>query len=81
MTNRITSTHLHVRGVRTNDDVRVALQALYDVFAQLDLGQASFEVTDSETADLFIKHLETVTVDIEALDAALAKAGDFHIVT
>lgn len=74
------STKLRVSGVRTDDEVKVALQALYDVFTDLKLGQAAFEVTDSGTADLFIKHLDTVTVDADAVEAALKGAGDFHVV-
>jgi hypothetical protein len=81
MSDYIASTNLRVSGVRTQADVTAALQALYDVFADLGLGQAAFEVTDSETADLFIKHLETVTVDVDAVNTALMQAGDFHIVS
>ena len=77
---RIVSTTLRVRGVRTDHDVIHALQSLYDVFAELGLGQATFEVTEAETADLFIKHLDSVTVDVAAINVALAKAGDFHVV-
>lgn len=80
MTGRIVSTSLRVSGVRTDEDVKLALQSLYDVFAELGLGQAAFEVTDADTAALFIKHVNTVTVDVAALNAALARAGDFHIV-
>lgn len=80
MNGRIVSTRLRVSGVRTDDDVKLALQSLYNVFAELGIGQAAFEVTDTETAELFIKHLDTVNVDVEAISAALARAGDFRIV-
>ena len=80
MGERIVSTRLHVSGVRTDQEVKLALQGLYDVFADLGIGQATFEVTESSTADLFLKHLETVTVDVDALNAALALVGDFRIV-
>ena len=80
MGERIVSTRLHVSGVRTDQEVKLALQGLYDVFADLGIGQATFEVTESNTADLFLKHLETVTVDVDALNAALALVGDFRIV-
>ncbi len=80
MDEHFASTKLRVSGVRTDDEVKVALQSLYDVFTDLKLGQAAFEVTDTDTADLFIKHLDTVTVDEDAVDTALRSAGDFHVV-
>lgn len=76
----IASTHIRVSGIRDDRDVKKALQALYDVFAAQGLGQATFEVGDGDVADLFVKHKESVTPDLAALDAALARAGDFHIV-
>ncbi len=80
MDEHFASTKLRVSGVRTDDEVKVALQALYDVFTELKLGQAAFEVTNTDVADLFIKHLDTVSVDVDAIDAALSSAGDFHVV-
>lgn len=80
MGERIVSTHLHVSGVRTDEEVKLALQGLYDVFAELGIGQATFEVTESTTADLFLKHLDTVTVDVDALNAALIQVGEFRII-
>jgi hypothetical protein len=77
----IVSTRLLVSGVKTETEVNQALQSLYDVFADLGLGQATFEVTDTGTAELWVKHLDSVTVDVEALNAALKQAGDFHIVS
>ncbi len=76
----ITSTTLRVSGVRTDHEVIRALQSLYNVFAELGLGQATFEVTHAGPAALYIKHMDSVTVDVAAIDAALAQAGDFHIV-
>lgn len=75
----IVSTTLEVTGVRSEDEVRDALQALFDVFAELDLGQATFEVTDSDTTRLIIKHKQSVTPDRKAVAEALASAGDFRL--
>lgn len=80
MTDQFATTRLRVSGVRTDAQVKQALQALYDVFAQLGLGGATFEVTDAATAELFIKHKTSVTPDVAAIDAALAGAGDFRVV-
>ena len=79
MTDQIVSTKLKVSGVHTDDEVKRALQALYDVFTELKLGQATFEVLDGHLTRLWVKHLESVTVDVDALNVALAKAGDFRI--
>lgn len=76
----ITSTTLRVSGVRTDHEVIRALQSLYNVFAELGLGQATFEVTHAGPAELFIKHKDDVTVDVAAIDEALSQAGDFHVV-
>ena len=75
----IVSTTLEVSGVRSDDDVRAALQALFDVFAELDLGQATFEVTESDPTRLIVKHKESVTVDRDAVATALAAAGGFRL--
>lgn len=81
MTEHIVSTKLLVAGVNSDADVVRALQSLYDVFADLGLGQATFEVTDiGKAARLWVKHLESVDVDLDAINAALAKAGDFRLV-
>lgn len=82
MNDRIVSTTLRVSGVHTDAEVKQALQALYDVFADLGIGQATFEVTGAGTgtANLFVKHLADVVVDEGAVNAALARAGDFSIV-
>lgn len=81
MSDHIVSTTLRVSGVRTDHDVIKALQSLYNVFAELGLGQATFEVSESEISELFIKHLDSVTVDVAAINTALAEAGDFHVVS
>lgn len=81
MTERIVSTKLRVQGVQTDDEVKQALQALYDVFTELGIGQGTFEVErNSEAARLWVKHLASVDVDVEAINAALARAGDFRVV-
>lgn len=80
MADHIVHTRLHVKGVRTDAQVTQALQALYDVFADLGLGQATFELTGTDTADLFVKHKGSVTPDIDAMNRALAEAGDFRVV-
>ncbi len=82
MNEHIVSTRLRVSGVHSDAEVKDALQALYDVFAELGIGQATFEVTGAGTgtADLFVKHLNTVAVDVDALNAALKRAGDYQVV-
>lgn len=75
----IASTTLTVQGVRSEDDVRTALQSLYDVFAELGLGQATFEVSDTDVARLIVKHKESVTPDRVAIARALADAGSFRL--
>lgn len=79
---RIVSTRLRVSGVHTDAEVKHALQSLYDVFADLGIGQATFEVSGagSGTAELWVKHLGSVTVDADAINAALVSAGDFRVV-
>ncbi len=74
------TTKYHVRGVRDDNDVRKALQALYDIFAEHGMGQATFETTDPDVADLFIKHKASIAPDVDAMNAVLAKAGDYEIV-
>lgn len=80
MTDNIVTTQLSVSGVRTETQVKQALQALYDVFAELGLGGATFEVSDAPDAALFIKHKASVVPDVAAIDAALASAGDYRVV-
>lgn len=76
----ISSTRFRVAGVETTDEVKRALQALYDVFAEQGMGQATFEVTPgAEAADLFVKHRADVIPDREVIRRALAGAGDFTL--
>ena len=77
---RIAETQLQVAGVRTDDDVKKALQPLYDIFADQGMGQATFEITDAPTATLVIKHQESASVDRVAVAAALSSAGDYRLV-
>jgi len=82
MPDRIVSTKLRVEGVQTDADVRQALQSLYDVFTELGIGQGTFEVErDGGAAKLWVKHRESVNVDVEAVNDALARAGDFRVVS
>src|SRR5690606_19058254 len=76
----VASTTFRVKGVRSEDDVREALQGLYDVFTELGLGQATFEVSDTDVARLIVKHKEAVTPDQAAIEAALTEAGSFKLV-
>lgn len=77
---QIVSSQFKVSGVRTVNDVRDASQALFDIFSEQGLGQASFEVTGDGPADLIVKHKADVAPDRAAIDAALRSAGDFHVV-
>lgn len=77
---RIVSTRFRVRGVRTSKDVRLASQALFDIFASQGLGQAAFEITDDDdAAHLWIKHPADVTPDRAVIGAALANAGPYDL--
>ena len=76
----IASTRFSVAGVETPDEVKRALQALYDVFADEGMGQATFEVREGhDAADLFVKHKADVVPDREVIRRALASAGDFRL--
>ena len=75
------SCRFKVEGVRTDRDVKKALQSLYDIFADHGLGQAAFEITGDEHADLIIKHLASVDPDPAIIDAALVRAGDFRVIS
>lgn len=82
MPDRIVSTKLRVEGVQTDAEVKHALQALYDVFTELGIGQGTFEVErDGGAAKLWVKHRESVNVDVAAVNDALARAGDFRVVS
>ncbi|EFV91039.1 hypothetical protein [Dietzia cinnamea] len=77
----IVSCRFEVSGVRTDKDVKKALQTLYDIFADHGLGQATFEITAGQHAQLVVKHVDTVRPDPEIIDRALARAGDFRVVS
>ncbi len=77
----IVSCHFTVSGVRSDRDVKKALQSLYDIFADHGLGQATFEITGDEHAELIVKHLASVDPDPAIIDAALARAGDFRVIS
>lgn len=76
----IVSSYFQVSGVKDDNDVRKALQALYDIFAAHGLGQATFEITDSDHAQLVVKHKDNVEPSIDVMNEALAKAGEYRIV-
>lgn len=78
---KIVSCRFEVSGVKTDKDVKKALQSLYDIFAEHGMGQATFEMTGGENAQLFVKHAETVRPDPAVIDAALARAGDYRVVS
>ena len=78
---RIVSCRFEVSGVRTDRDVKRALQSLYDIFAEHGIGQATFELSGDAHAQLFVKHADTVHPDPEVIGRALARAGDFRVVS
>lgn len=75
----IVSCRFEVSGVRDDRDVKKALQSLYNIFADHGLGQATFELTGTGNAQLFVKHPDTVRPDPAIIDRALARAGDFRV--
>ncbi|WP_313550187.1 hypothetical protein [Corynebacterium sp.] len=81
MPSEIVSCRFKVEGVRTDRDVKKALQSLYDIFADHGLGQAAFDITGDEHAELIVKHLVSVNPDPAIIDAALARAGDFRVIS
>ena len=80
MTDNFVSSRYRVEGIRDSNDVTAALQELYDVSADLGLGQAMIEMTGNRTADLVVKHKESVSPDVAAIAAALQRAGHFLLV-
>lgn len=76
----IVATRFQVAGVTTDNQVKEALQELYDIFSDNGMGQATFEITGGDTADLYIKHKASVVPDRAAIEAALARAGDYRLV-
>ena len=77
----IVSCRFTVSGVRSDRDVKKALQSLYDIFADHGLGQAAFEITGDEHADLIVKHLASVNPDPAITDQALARAGNYRVIS
>lgn len=75
----VTETRIAIEGVRNDNDVRKCLQKLYGIFADTGMGQATFEMTGEATADVVIKHSQSVTVDPEVIDAAVRKAGPYRL--
>lgn len=78
-TAEIASTRIRVTGIHTDDEVKIAKQAVYDISAAQGIGQATFEVYGSDRTDLVLKHLARQDPDLAVVDAALASAGDFHV--
>ncbi len=76
----IVSSYFQVSGVKDDNDVRKALQSLYDIFASHGLGQATFEITDAEHAQLVVKHKADVEPSVDVMNEAMAKDGDYRIV-
>lgn len=81
MPSEIVSCRFKVEGVRTDRDVKKALQSLYDIFADHGLGQAAFDITGDEHADLIVKHLASVNPDPAIIDQALARAGNYRVIS
>lgn len=77
----IVSCRFTVSGVRSDSDVKKALQSLYDIFADHGLGQAAFEITGDEHAELIVKHLVSVKPDPAIIDQALARAGKYRVIS
>ena len=76
----IVETRFTVAGVRTSDEVKAALQQLYDVFADEGMGQATFELDPSGgPAHLIVKHVAGLTPNRAVINAQLAKAGPFAL--
>lgn len=76
----IVATRFKVSGVTNDNQVKEALQELYDIFSENGMGQATFEITGGPTADLFIKHKRSMVPDRALIEAALARAGDYQVV-
>lgn len=75
----IVSSYFQVSGIRNDNDVRKALQSMYDIFATNGLGQATFEITEPGQAQLIVKHRADIEPSVEAMNAALREAGDYRI--
>lgn len=78
---QIRETRFRVQGVQTPMQVQIALQSLYDVFADEGLGQATFEVNHAGGPSLLIvKHLAGHKPDRAVIETQLAKAGPFTLI-
>ena len=77
---RIVSTRFLVSGVHEDADTKKALQALFDIFAEHGLGQATFEIVAGEPTRLWIKHTDDVRPDRGLIAETLAQAGDYRLV-
>lgn len=77
---RIVSTRFLVDGVHDDADTRRAMQALFDIFAETGMGQATFEIVPGEPTRLWVKHSQDVEPDPEVITAALSRAGDYRII-
>ncbi|WP_277454551.1 hypothetical protein [Janibacter sp. DB-40] len=77
---RIVSTRFLVEGVHDDADTKKALQALFDIFAENGLGQATFEIVAGEPTRLWIKHTDDVVPDRDLIAETLARAGDYQLV-
>ncbi|AMS06614.1 hypothetical protein DUY81_12990 [Acidipropionibacterium acidipropionici] len=77
---RTVSTCFLVEGVVDDADTRKALQALFEIFAEHGLGQATFEISPGGPTRLWIKHKDSVRPTRELIAAALARAGDYRVI-
>lgn len=68
-----------VHGVRSETDVRRATQALFDIFADQHIGQASFEISGDGPAVLILKHAANTAIDREAIAKVLLTAGAYRL--
>ncbi len=76
---RIVSTRFLVSGVHEDADTKKALQALFDIFAEHGLGQATFEIVSGEPTRLWVKHRDDVVPDPALIAQTLARAGDYRL--
>ncbi len=77
---RIVATCFLVDGVEGDQDVKKAMQPLFDIFAAHGLGQATFEIVPGEPTRLWVKHKDDAEPSRELIDAALARAGDYRVI-
>jgi hypothetical protein len=77
---KIVSTCFLVEGIADDRDTKMAMQSLFDIFAQHGLGQATFEIVPGEPTRLWIKHKDSVEPRRDLIDEALARAGDYRTI-